>query len=68
MTKADEDQKRAGFVAGFAVACAELAKTHMESDLAKQLWVDSGLTLDECRAAGVDAGDIETIREALRNN
>lgn len=62
------DDKRKGFIGGFAVACAELAKTHMQGDLAKMLWVDAGITLDECRRAGVDEGDIETIREALRNN
>lgn len=62
------DEKRAGFVGGFAVACAELAKAHMEGALAKMLWVDSGLTLDECKEAGVDPGDIETIRETLRTN
>lgn len=61
-------ERRKGFVGGFAVACAELAKTHMQGDLAKLLWVEAGITLDECRTAGVDEADIETIREALRTN
>ncbi len=60
--------KRHGFVAGFTVACAELAKTHGEGSLAKMLWVDSGLTLDEARVAGVDPDDLQTIRDALADN
>jgi len=54
--------KRDGFTVGFAVACAELARTHMRGDLAKLLLIESGITLEMMRQAGVDQSDIETLR------
>lgn len=62
------DQKRRGFAAGFAVACVELATTHMQEDLAAMLLRDAGLSLETFRAAGVDEDDVATIERVLRDN
>lgn len=54
--------------AGFAIACVELATTHMQGDLAAMLFRDAGLSLAMCREAGMDDTDLKQIEIFLKNN
>lgn len=60
--------ERNAWNAGFAIACVELATTHMHGDLAAMLFRDAGLSLGMCREAGVDDTDLKQIEIFLKNN
>lgn len=45
MTPDEQEARRKGFTAGFAVACSELSVSHGEVALAKFLLTDAGITI-----------------------
>jgi hypothetical protein len=47
---------------GIAAALGELARTHMEPDLAASVLHSLGLTVADLEAAGADAYDLEPLR------
>jgi hypothetical protein len=47
---------------GIAAALGELARTHMEPDLAVMVLHSLGLTIAELEAAGADAYDLEPMK------
>jgi hypothetical protein len=55
------------FLCGFACAVATLARHHGMPALAAMICQDNGISLSELIKGGVDAYDIEPLREELRN-
>jgi hypothetical protein len=49
---------------GIAAALAELARAHMEPDLATMVLDSLGLTVADLQAAGADAHDLEALKPA----
>lgn len=58
-------KERDAFTCGFAVACANLCKDHGEDALAEFLLEDAGMDRARLRAAGVEAGDMASLKVAL---
>lgn len=63
----EQETRNRGFTAGFAVACAVLAKDHGHDDLAALLINDAGITVRQMREAGVDPADIEILTSLISN-
>ena len=64
---APADRSRA-FNAGFAMACAILAKDHGEDSLAYQLLDGAGLGLDQLVAMRLDVDDLATLLQVIHQN
>lgn len=54
--------KERGRIAGFALACVELADTFRAPHTARKMWVASGFTLNQAIAAGLSAADVRALR------
>jgi hypothetical protein len=48
---------------GIAVALAELARAHMEPDLAHMVLDSLGVTVSDLKAAGADPYDLEALKK-----
>jgi hypothetical protein len=59
------DARRAGFEAGFVIACVELSKTHGEGQLARYLLRDAGIGLERAKAA-VESDDHVALDNIFR--
>lgn len=56
-------QTRKAWLCGFAIAVANLARDHMEQQLAAFVLGDSGVALEEFERAGLDDYDLIEIRK-----
>ena len=54
--------KERGKVAGFALACIELAGTFRAPHTARKMWIAGGYTIQQATAAGLTATDLATLR------
>ncbi|MGX9389793.1 hypothetical protein ACWX0K_10795 [Nitrobacteraceae bacterium UC4446_H13] len=55
--------RKNAFAAGYACACAGLARDHRETDLAKFPLDDSGIPLRDFEQCGVDEYDLAEVRK-----